>query len=279
MIGGYAEHGFADKALDLSHEWNSVIQPDSFTLTNVLTACSHAGLVEEAFKVLQLMKEHFSIEPDLFHHNCLLDVLGRANCLQEAKHYFDTFIKEPDIISVMTLLGAARTWKNVKLAEEMAQRAKQLDPKDASSQVLLGNTYALVGRFDDRDKVRQQMKSEKVFKTPGISTVEIDGKPHNFKVNERDHEHITEVLEAYQDLFEKMKAFGYKTDKSYMLHNMKEEQIEEHYFSFLLPPLRPPSFLFFIIFLPLLSPPSSFFLHPSLSSSSSHIKVRKSKKS
>jgi len=81
-------------------------------------------------------------------------------------------------------------------------------------------------------KVRQHITTDenrKVFKTPGISTVQIDGKPHNFKVNERDHPHITEVLEAYQDLLEKMKAFGYKIDKSHLLHDLKEEQeIEEH---------------------------------------------------
>jgi pentatricopeptide repeat protein len=81
MIGGYAEHGFAVKALDLFHEWNSVLQPNSITFTNVLTACSHGGLVEEAFNALQLMKESFSIEPKLIHHTCFFGCVGKSQSL------------------------------------------------------------------------------------------------------------------------------------------------------------------------------------------------------
>jgi pentatricopeptide repeat protein len=69
------------------------------------------------------MKQRFGIEPDTIYHSCILDALARAGRMQEAKQYLNA-MPNPNAVSFMALLSGARTWKNVELAEDMAQRSK-----------------------------------------------------------------------------------------------------------------------------------------------------------
>jgi pentatricopeptide repeat protein len=200
-------------------------------MTNVLTACSHSGLVQQALDLVGNMEQRFGIKPDATHHVCLIDALGRANRLLDAKNYLSrlSLDKSSNLIAYKTLLGAARTFKNVEVAEEMAGKLKEFTPRDASARVLLSNTYALVGRWADRDAVRDGMKREGVWKTPGMTRIQVDGVVHKFVVHEKNHPRIDEIKRKWASLQEELKRDGYVMDRSHLLHDLKTDaEVEDH---------------------------------------------------
>jgi len=71
-----------------NHNQNSIAPyPDKVTLNILLHTCSHTGLVNEALHIVSTMKEAHGVEPDIQHHCCVIDALGRAGRLAEAETY------------------------------------------------------------------------------------------------------------------------------------------------------------------------------------------------
>lgn len=87
----------------------------------------------------------------------MIDALARAARLPEAECLAHE-VSDPDIVMWSTLLSACRWHKDVTRAEVFFKKALQLDPKDESLYVLLGNIYASVGRWNDAIKIRASMK-------------------------------------------------------------------------------------------------------------------------
>ncbi|XP_031264835.1 putative pentatricopeptide repeat-containing protein At5g09950 [Pistacia vera] len=79
MISGYARHGHGDKALSLFSQMklNGPL-PDHVTFVGVLSACSHAGLVDEGFKHFKSMSQVYGLASRMEHFSCMVDLLGRA---------------------------------------------------------------------------------------------------------------------------------------------------------------------------------------------------------
>ncbi|KAK6916091.1 Pentatricopeptide repeat [Dillenia turbinata] len=78
IIGGLAMHGRAKDALDyFSKMGREGILPNDITYIGVLSACSHAGLVEEGQQFFDQMMRS-GLEPRMEHYGCMVDLLGRA---------------------------------------------------------------------------------------------------------------------------------------------------------------------------------------------------------
>ncbi|KAJ1403854.1 Tetratricopeptide-like helical domain superfamily [Sesbania bispinosa] len=79
MIYGYAHHGKAQQAIEVFSklEKNGVI-PNHITFLAVLSACSHAGYVEDTLHFFTLMLQKYKIKPESEHYSCLVDAYGRA---------------------------------------------------------------------------------------------------------------------------------------------------------------------------------------------------------
>ena len=58
---------------------------------------------------------------------------------------------------------------NVGLAELAASRIFEQDPEGSDQVVLLSNVYASVGRFQDAESLRSNLKKKGLLKNPGIS--------------------------------------------------------------------------------------------------------------
>jgi pentatricopeptide repeat protein len=90
MVAAYAHHGCGTEAINLFNEMReSGFQPDDVTYVGLLSACSHAGLVEEGLKYFDELVRDRSIIVREDHYTCLVDLCVRAGRLKEA---FD-FIK------------------------------------------------------------------------------------------------------------------------------------------------------------------------------------------
>jgi hypothetical protein len=67
----------------------------------------------------------------------MVDILGRAGHLEEAKLLIDSMPVEPDVATWGALLGACRSYGNVELGELAAKERVKLEPENASAYVLL----------------------------------------------------------------------------------------------------------------------------------------------
>ena len=84
LISGYGVHGRAKEALELfSRMQMEGVEPNDITFTSVLSACTHAGLIDEGRKCFADMTK-LSVRPEMKHYACMVDMLGRAGCLNEA---------------------------------------------------------------------------------------------------------------------------------------------------------------------------------------------------
>ncbi|CAI8591584.1 unnamed protein product [Vicia faba] len=168
LISGFAEHGQGLESIKLlSKMKKDGIEPDRITYIAILTACSHAGLLEEGQKVFESIKF-----PDVDHYACMIDMLGRVGRLEEAVELIQSMPMEPHAGIYGSLLNATSIHKRVELGELAAAKLFKIEPLNSGNYVLLANIYALAGRWKDVDRVRDAMTKHGVKKTTGWSWLE-----------------------------------------------------------------------------------------------------------
>ncbi|XP_057826384.2 pentatricopeptide repeat-containing protein At4g02750 [Cryptomeria japonica] len=187
MIAGYAMHGFRKDALKLFELMeHSGIYPDHVSFVCVLFACSHDGTVTEGCKYFNDMRETYCIMPTMDHYICMVDLLGRANYLEEALNIIIKMPIKPALVVWICLLGACRSYKDIGLGIFVSTLLFDLDPKNTAPYVLLSNIYAEVGRWGDVQEIRRLMKDRGIKKMPGCSWIEVHNLVHVF-LQETDH--------------------------------------------------------------------------------------------
>lgn len=198
-ICGLAMHGRADHALSLfSQMMQEGIKPDDVTLVGVLNACAHGGLVELGFKLFSCMEGIYGLAPKIEHYGCVIDLLGRAGRLREA---YDTILKmpmKPNAVLWGILLSACKVHNNVELAEIAAMNLIELDPYDPWARVMLSNIYADIGDWGGVMRLRKEMNSAGLKKTPGCSSIEVSGEIYEFLVGDSLHPQIEQILEILE---------------------------------------------------------------------------------
>jgi len=127
MILGFAMHGRAHAAMQLFRQMlKTETRPNRVTFVGVLTACSHAGLVEQGRQLFATMEKCFGVAPSADHYACMVDMLGRAGRLEEALQLAETIPMEPNGGVWGALLGACRIHKNPEIAQIAANHLFQL---------------------------------------------------------------------------------------------------------------------------------------------------------
>ncbi|XP_010554338.1 PREDICTED: pentatricopeptide repeat-containing protein At1g14470 [Tarenaya hassleriana] len=223
LISGFAAHGNGVEALSLISKMEEEgLEPDRVTYIGVLTACSHAGLVEEGQRIFKRIKE-----PSVDHYACVVDLMGRVGKLNEAKRLIDEMPMQPHAGVYGALLNASRIHRNVKLGEFAAEKLFELEPNNSGNFVLLSNIYASASRWKDVDSSRERMKKLGLNKTTGWSWVEHKGKMVKFIIGDCSHERSGDIYKLLEELREKMKRLGYVADKNCVLRDVEEEEKEE----------------------------------------------------
>ena len=227
MIGGLAQHGCGHEALEVFRSMIADgVKPNEISFVAVLSACSHSGLVDEGRRLFLAMTQDYGIEPTVVLCNCMVDVVGRAGHLEEAKLFIDKMPVEPNEATWGALLGACRTYGNVDLGKLAANELLKLEPKDASTYVLLSNIYAAAGKWEEVLWVRTMMQERGIRKEPGRSWIEVDNKVHDFVVGDTSHSEAKEIYAELRRLSETIKANGYIPDTRLVLRNIEEEEKE-----------------------------------------------------
>ncbi|XP_075655827.1 putative pentatricopeptide repeat-containing protein At3g47840 [Castanea sativa] len=188
MINGYAEHGCSQKAIDLFVKiYTCGLKPDSVTFIGVLTACSHAGLVDLGFHYFNLMINEYQINPSKEHYGCMIDLLCRAGRLNDAEHMIKSMPFQRDDVVWSTLLRACRVHGDVDRGIRAAEEILKLDPNCAGTHITLANIYASKGRLSESANVRKIMKSKGVIKEPGWSWIKVKNLLSAFVAGDRSH--------------------------------------------------------------------------------------------
>ncbi|XP_073393313.1 pentatricopeptide repeat-containing protein At2g03880, mitochondrial-like isoform X1 [Physcomitrium patens] len=228
MIGGLAQHGRGLDALDLFVKMKlEGFKPNGYSFVAVLSACSHAGLVDEGRRQFLSLTQDYGIEPTMEHYTCMVDLLGRAGQLEEAKHFILNMPIEPGDAPWGALLGACVTYGNLEMAEFAAKERLKLKPKSASTYVLLSNIYAATGNWEQKLLVRSMMQRRGIRKEPGRSWIEVDNQIHSFVVGDTSHPESKEIYAKLKDLIKRLKAEGYVPDTRLVLRNTDQEYKEQ----------------------------------------------------
>ncbi|KAL2905522.1 hypothetical protein RDABS01_004232 [Bienertia sinuspersici] len=213
MILGFALHGHAAEAMQLFYEMERTtnIRPNKVTMIGVLTACSHAGMVEEGRRFFRSMEEIYGITPAGDHYTCMVDLLGRSGHLEEALEVAKSMPLDPQGSVWGALLGACSIHNNPDIAEVAASHLFELEPDSIGNHILLANILASAGRWDSVSRVRKLMRKKGLKKIPACSWVEgKKGSIHEFFAGDLTHPRFSEIKQVLEDLLNRLKLHGYQ---------------------------------------------------------------------
>ncbi|KAG6434691.1 hypothetical protein SASPL_106331 [Salvia splendens] len=224
MITAFAQHGLSEQALHVFEDMRRVgVRPNKITFVGVLSACSQAGMVDQAFAYYEMMKNEYRINPVMDHYACLIDMFVRLDRIDEA---FD-FIKKENLIPNefiwSILIAGCRSKGKLELAFHAAEQLLELEPKDSETYLLLLNMYVSAGRWKDVSRVRKMMRDAKVDKIVDWSWISIQNKVHSFKFSSKKH-HQDELTELLDDLIERAKPLGYKAETALEIDGEEKEE-------------------------------------------------------
>lgn len=224
MIAANGMNGHGTDAVDLFFQMKGLgLDPDESTFISVLHACSHAGMVYEGLQIFyHMVKTSLSI-PNLQHYTCVIDILGRAGQLDAAYSFINNMPFQPDFDVYSTLLGACKIHGNIKLGHEISQKILEMEPKDAGCYVLLSNMYAFAGNWEGVRMIRASLRSNRLKKDPGFSSVEINREIYTFMAGETDHPHYFKIEETLNDLMLKIKKAGYAPNTGFLPKDVSDD--------------------------------------------------------
>ena len=210
MICAYALHGRALEALAVLKQLEEEgIEPDNITFTSVLSACSHAGLVNEGLELFSHMVSKFHVKPTMEHYGCVVNLLSRCGNFDEALRLILTLPCKPDAHILGSLLAACRDCHEIELGNYLSKHLLKLEPDNPGNYVALSNANAASGRWDEVSYMRNLMKQKGLRKVPGCSWVQIGGELHVFVAGDKSHPKTRDIYTTLALLGMEMQITGY----------------------------------------------------------------------
>lgn len=209
IVTGTAMHGLWEEAIDSFHEMlRQGIKPNDITFMGILSACTHAGLVDEGLEYFNRMSGEFGIDPKVEHYGCVVDLLSRAGRLDEAEDLISSMRVPPNAIVWAALLGGCRIHGDVERGKRVAHQVLQLDPGHSGSYLYLANVCLSTGKLEEAAKYRLKMREKRAAKAPGCSWTEVDNAVHEFFMGDRSHPQSDKIYSMINELGSGMKLAG-----------------------------------------------------------------------
>ncbi|KAK4259981.1 hypothetical protein QN277_003159 [Acacia crassicarpa] len=198
LIGGLAVHGKGREALGWYMQMQKTgIKPTSITFTAILTACSHGGLIEEGKSVFESMSSVYKMKPSIEHYGCMVDLLGRAGLLKEAKEFIDSMPIKPNAAIWGALLNACNMHRNLELGKEIGKILIDVDPDHEGRYIHLASIHSAAGEWDQAVQVRREIKERGLMNNPGFSAINLNGVVHEFFAGGGSC-HIKEIYDVWE---------------------------------------------------------------------------------
>lgn len=110
-----------------SHYLNAMVEqgfrPNHAIFTSMLTACCHAGNLEEGHRLFKSMREDYGMMPDGEHYTCMIDLLSRTGGLSNARELFQSIPFGPDGTTGTSLLTGCKMYHNVDIGNQCFENA------------------------------------------------------------------------------------------------------------------------------------------------------------
>ncbi|CAI0388557.1 unnamed protein product [Linum tenue] len=177
MIAAYAHHGCGREAIILFDQMQkSGFKPNDVSYVALLSACVHAGLVEQGLKYFQELLSDGSTQVREDHHTCLVDLYGRAGRLEEAYDFVRKLNPKESSSIWGSLLASCTIHGDLRIGRLVAERLLVEGPKNGGSFWLMSNMYASVGKWKEVERLRLEVKDKGLKKQPGCSWLEVGNK-------------------------------------------------------------------------------------------------------
>nr|GMC90579.1 pentatricopeptide repeat-containing protein At1g26900, mitochondrial [Ipomoea batatas] len=163
MISAYGVHGQAENAIVLFHRMEEEgFRPNEVTFLAVLNACSHNGLVADGKNCFRRMVEQYSLSPKVEHYGCVIDLLGRAGLLEEARKLIESLPIEEDATAWRALLAACRVYGDISLGEQVKRELEQRFDEHPADSLTLTSAYAIAGRMEDHASLLEKNEGKPI---------------------------------------------------------------------------------------------------------------------
>ncbi|CAI8588002.1 unnamed protein product [Vicia faba] len=203
MIAAHGIHGQINVAISLFTKMvSSHIKPNEVTFMNILSACRHAGSVEEGKLYFNSMRD-YGIVPNQEHFASIVDLLSRAGDINGAYEIIKSIRMPVDASIWGALLNGCRIHRRMDVIENIGEELGRISTDDTGYYTLLSNIYAEGGKWYESRKVRSKMEGMGLKKVPGYSTIEIDRKIYRFGAGDTSEWQMKEIctfLENFQSL-------------------------------------------------------------------------------
>ncbi|PHT58507.1 hypothetical protein CQW23_00870 [Capsicum baccatum] len=174
MISACGFHSNGQKAIDIFHEMiYSGLTPSKVTFINLLTACSHTGLVDQGFWYYNHMLDEFGVQPSTEHQVCVVDMLGRSGRLHEAYNFIKELPRPPDPGIWGALLSACNYHGDLQLGKEVANILFSLEPENVGYHLALSNIYVATGSWNEAGELRDIVHRKGLKKSAAYSIIDV----------------------------------------------------------------------------------------------------------
>ncbi|MCL7033999.1 hypothetical protein MKW94_008731 [Papaver nudicaule] len=228
LMNGLAMNGSGIECLEMFDLMKKKgVQPNDVTFVSVLRGCSVAGLVEEGVKHFESMSNFYGLEPRQEHYGCVVDLYGRAGCLEDALNFIQNMPVKPHAAAWGALLNACNIHGNLELSELASRKLVELEWKNDGAYVNLSNIYAESSEWVKVSNVRKLMKNAGVKKIPGCSVVEVNGEDHEFLAGHKTHPRYGEIEVMLGEISRRLRLSGYVPNTSPVSFDMEGEEEED----------------------------------------------------
>ncbi|EFJ11914.1 hypothetical protein SELMODRAFT_125319 [Selaginella moellendorffii] len=146
MIGASSRCKDGRRTMELFREMSLAgVNPNEVSLTCLLNACSHLGMMDEAKSYFSSMAQDYSISATVEHLRCLVDLLARSGKLDEAEFLVSSKVSPEDgrleksdaSVALTILLSGCRMHGDAPTSVRAATACLNWEPNEASSYVLV----------------------------------------------------------------------------------------------------------------------------------------------
>lgn len=205
MINGYTLNGSGDDGLLVFQQMKQAgLSPDSETFALVLAACARAEAVEKGFMHFESMKE-YGIVPSMEHYLEVINILGNAGHLNEAKEFIEKMPIKPRVEVWQALRNFARVHGDIDLEDHAEELLTGLDPSKVIADKLPTpprKKQSAINMIEEKNRVTEYRYRYSV--------------PYKEEANEK-----------LKGLSGQMREAGYVPDTRYVLHDIDEEEKEK----------------------------------------------------
>ncbi|CAF1159522.1 unnamed protein product [Adineta steineri] len=225
MINAFGLNRMGLEATDLYRKISNSLH-DEILYICVLNACSHSGLLYEAYSIFNEI-----------HHKTakiittMIDCLSRLFLFDEAQKLIEDYetSNPPCSAMYMAILSGARNSRNSIVSEKIYERMKLLfqNEKDTltSGSILLSNIYSSLGQHEEAQHIRlNRIKQVGKKVQPGLAWTEKDGEIAQFTAHDQSHRLSKEIYAEADRISCELTEHGHKSDSSWITRPLAETE-------------------------------------------------------